>query len=554
MPSGDPTPEEDEHSAIEDAAGEQLGVGRWDRPLIFRETAAAAVDNDLPYWAILILSGAIATLGLAMNSSAVVIGAMLVAPLLAPIVGLSLALAMGDGRLALQTGAVVLASTLAVILTAALLTELLPFQSITLEISSRIRPTALDLGIAICSGLVGAVVTVARGHRLSAAIPGVAIAVALIPPLGVAGFGMAAGWQRDIIGGSLLLFSANLAGIVLSAVGLFLLIGMHRQPVVEAAREWHAQSTPHGLARWVIRPRWAGRLDVFGSAPARGALVVVFAGALAVPLTGTLRQVAREIRVQRAVDSAEALLEVPGVTSVLARQLTFEEVGTRAHVRVATTEWVGEARRAEFERHASDLANEPIRLVLEQLPATAGNGEELGSLMGAGEEAPEPSPVVEPLPELLDRAGGRLRAAMLALPFPEGAHPVGAELELSDPQAGASVVVAYTAAEPLHPQSREVLSRALRLALGHPALEVGFRHLSSAPEPLEGEAADAGQVERLSALLERYPLLAVELVAGDSAALEDARTRLREAGFDGARLLTEIDTVPGVRVRLGPRR
>ena len=72
---------EPETNAIEEAAGEQLGVQQWDRPAIFRESADAATDNSLPYWLVLVLSGAIATLGLALNSSAVVIGAMIVAPL-----------------------------------------------------------------------------------------------------------------------------------------------------------------------------------------------------------------------------------------------------------------------------------------------------------------------------------------------------------------------------------------------------------------------------------------------------------------------------------------
>jgi hypothetical protein len=63
----------------------------------------------------------------------------------------------------------------------------LPFHTLTREISSRIHPTTLDLGVAMCSGrLVGALVTIARGQRLSAAIPGVAVAVALIPPIAVA--------------------------------------------------------------------------------------------------------------------------------------------------------------------------------------------------------------------------------------------------------------------------------------------------------------------------------------------------------------------------------
>ena len=190
MPSVDRGKEQDGPRSIEEMAGERLGVERWDRPLIFRDTADAAVDNDLPYWLVLVLSGAIATLGLALDSAAIVIGAMLVAPLLGPIMGLSLAMAVGDSRLALQSFAVVGASLVAVIATAAGLTALLPFHTLTLQISSRIHPTTLDLGVAACSGLVGAVVTVARGRRLSAAIPGVAVAVALIPPLAVAGFGI----------------------------------------------------------------------------------------------------------------------------------------------------------------------------------------------------------------------------------------------------------------------------------------------------------------------------------------------------------------------------
>ncbi|HUF26155.1 MAG TPA: DUF389 domain-containing protein, partial [Gemmatimonadaceae bacterium] len=122
--------------AVEDAAGERLGVRRRDRPSIFREIAETAVDNGLPYWTVLVLSGAIATLGLALDSSAVVIGAMLVAPLVAPIVGLALALAVGDARLAAQSSAVVLGSTVAVVLVAAALTAAIPFETITVEISS----------------------------------------------------------------------------------------------------------------------------------------------------------------------------------------------------------------------------------------------------------------------------------------------------------------------------------------------------------------------------------------------------------------------------------
>jgi uncharacterized hydrophobic protein (TIGR00271 family) len=147
-------------------------LGQWDRPAIFDDVASAATETGWPYWVILVLSAAIATLGLAQDSAAVVIGAMLIAPLLAPIAGLGLALAVGDGRLAVQTALVVALSTAAVVATGALLTVLLPFQTVTAEISARTRPTTLDLAVAVFSGLAGATVSICRGKRLSAAVPG----------------------------------------------------------------------------------------------------------------------------------------------------------------------------------------------------------------------------------------------------------------------------------------------------------------------------------------------------------------------------------------------
>jgi uncharacterized hydrophobic protein (TIGR00271 family) len=158
-----------EDSSLEEAARERLGIEAWDRPLIFRDTAEAATDTRLPYWSMIFLSGAIASLGLALNNAAVVIGAMLIAPLLAPVMGLALALAVGDVRLASQAGIAVIVSTALVIVTAMLLTLVLPFHTFTSEITARTRPTTLDLGIAVFSGLAGVIVSVTRRKGLSAA-------------------------------------------------------------------------------------------------------------------------------------------------------------------------------------------------------------------------------------------------------------------------------------------------------------------------------------------------------------------------------------------------
>jgi uncharacterized hydrophobic protein (TIGR00271 family) len=475
--------------AVEEAASEKLGVGEWDRTAIYRESANTATDNRLPYWAVLTLSGAIATLGLALDSSAVVIGAMLVAPLLAPVVGLALSLAIGDGRLAVQTGAIVLGSTIAVILVGAALTAALPFHTITLEISARTRPTTLDLAIAVFSGLVGAVVTVARRSRLSAAIPGVAIAVALIPPLAVAGFGVGVG-RFDLIRGSLLLYVANLAGIVLSGMMVFLLVGMHRPDVLESARTWHRDAQPHGIAAWAERIRWVRSLGVFRSVWARVGLVFAFAVLLGLPLSESLAQITREARVERAVRTAEQeVFDEPGRASVLGRQVVIGPGGTQVYLRVATTEWFGLEERDEFERSASTRAGEPVRLSLEQLPARGDDLEQLAALIPRQSPRPvqpPPPPPATRLADLLDSARDRLDQAMQVLALPAAVEVVDTELAV-DRAGRAAVRLTYTAPQPMAEQAEEMLVRQLRRAVDLPELELELLYTPLAeaapPEP-----------------------------------------------------------------------
>jgi uncharacterized hydrophobic protein (TIGR00271 family) len=546
MEAEDTETERSEPGAIEEAAGERLGVESWDRPLIFRDAADAAVDNGLSYWLVLLLSGAIATLGLAMNSAAVVIGAMLVAPLLGPIMGLSLALAVGDSRLALQSLAIVGGSILIVIATSAALTAILPFHTLTLEISSRIHPTTLDLGVAVCSGLVGALVTIGRGKRLSAAIPGVAVAVALIPPMSVAGFGMAAGWQTNVIWGALLLLGANLAGIVLSGVVVFLLIGMHRSDVVDAARHWHDHTTLGGLAAWMCRLPGVGRAQVFGSAPGRATLVLAFVAALAIPLTATLREVVREARVRGAVEEAIALLEEDGTTSVLWRNVELGPVSSVVRVRVATTVGVGAEMRDEFSRRATEIAGEPVTLRLEQLPAASGGASALEALLrGSGRDREEESTT---WPETVARAREQLERAAWSLPFPEGAQAIGVVLHVEggDTPIGAdSVDVSYLAPEPLEAQTADVLGTVLRNAVGHPSLRTAFLHVG--PARLEVQQADSSTIIALVALLRRYPSLRVALRSAgdtDSVATATVLDALRSAGVDSVDIERRDDNGP----------
>lgn len=551
-------PHDDDESladAVAETAGEQLGVEAWDRPAIFRETATAAAENGLPYWLVLSLSGGIATLGLALDSAAVVIGAMLVAPLLAPVVGLALSLATGDGKLAVQTGAVVVASTAAVALTAALLALLLPFHTITLQISARIRPSTLDLAVAVFSGLVGAVVTVGRRSRLSAAIPGVAISVALIPPLAVAGFGLGIG-RWDLVRGSMLLYGANLAGIVLSGMIVFLLVGMQRDEVLDAARRFHADREEHGLAGWAGRRRWVRRVGVFRSVWARVGMVAAFTVALGIPLAESLSQIAREARVEGAVtETARELFDVPGRSSILDRQVVFGAGRTQVYLRVATTGWYGAEARERFERAASAQAGEQVRLSLEQLPARGEDLEGLADLLPTREPRPvrpPPPPAPAGIPALLSSARARLDQALEVVSLPAGTRVVG--MELGVPQDGEPVLrVTYASPAPLPPAAEEMLRRQLSRAVELAADEVLLSHLSTAARALEVPGPDTLVLAPVADALRRHPVLRARVTAPDSAAARGAAAWLAGRGIDPARVgVTVAPGAPEPTVRLAP--
>jgi uncharacterized hydrophobic protein (TIGR00271 family) len=540
---------------IVDSATKQLGVKSRDRAAIYREAAEAGTNNRTTYWAVLLLSGAIATLGLALNSSAVVIGAMLVAPLLAPVLGLALALAVGDGRLAIQTAVVVVGSTIGVILIAAALTAVLPFHTVTVEISVRTRPTTLDLAIAVFSGLVGAVVTVDRRSRLSAAIPGVAIAVALIPPLAVAGFGLGTG-RGDLVRGSLLLYAANLAGIVLSGMSVFLLIGMHRAEVLSAARRWHDEAEFHGLAAWAYRLAWVRSLGVFQSPWARIGLVLAFVVALGLPLSRTLAQIARETRIERAVADAErALFDIPGRASILGRQIVFGGDQIHVYVRVATTEWFGPPVREEFERRASMQVGEPVRISLEQLPARGEDIDQLRNLFPGPESRAAAAAALPPaLEELLVSARARLAQAVEDLVLPGGVTFLRTEIATTD-VGDVGVRADYAAAEPLAEQAEEMLRLQLQRGLRMSEFDLAFRHV-----PLETRTIGLGPEDPVLLdvieLLRSYPALHVDILAPEADETTGARTtieRLHSAGIAPERVTAAPGNGPGVQARVGVR-
>ena len=190
------------------------------------------------YFAMLTLSAVIATAGLSANSGAVVIGAMLVAPLMTPIVGIVAAISLNMPRRAAIATAVVVGSTVWTIAVAAGVAATLPANPLGSEVIARTAPDVRDLLVAVAAGIAGTWAT-ARTN-VSSALPGVAVAVALVPPLAAVGLTLEAGEIR-YTEGALLLYVTNLVAMV--GIGAITMVAVGFVPRSLLTRTWHTLGT-----------------------------------------------------------------------------------------------------------------------------------------------------------------------------------------------------------------------------------------------------------------------------------------------------------------------
>ncbi|MBT8427574.1 MAG: DUF389 domain-containing protein, partial [Erythrobacter sp.] len=218
------------------------------------------------YFLMTLMSAGIAILGLLLSSGAVVIGAMLLSPLMSPILGVGFALATGKQKWLRISARSLALGSIAAILFSALIVLVSPLQTVTEEIAARTRPNLLDLMVALFSSIAGSYAMI-RGRE--GTIVGVAIATALMPPLAVVGFGLAT-FNWTVFFGALGLFITNFLTIALTATLMARIYGFRT-----------SLSTRQG---------WFQNVGIF----------VIFV-TMAIPLGLSLRQIAWEANAQRIV-------------------------------------------------------------------------------------------------------------------------------------------------------------------------------------------------------------------------------------------------------------
>lgn len=327
-----------------------LSWRRWWRDAVIGTVDQAAViekrheDGAMSsrYMFMIAMSGGIAILGLLLSSPAVVIGAMLLSPLMGPIMGLGFAMAIGDYSWMRQSAKSLAYGSLMAVALCAFVVFMSPLQTVTSEIAARTRPNLFDLLVALFSALAGAYAMI-RGRE--GTIVGVAIATALMPPLAVVGFGIAT-FNWTVFSGALLLFFTNLMTIALTAAVMARIYG--------------------------FRTTLSDRQTQF-----QNIVIVVSFVALAVPLGYSLRTIAWEANASRQVQ-AQLMNEFDGRARISQLDINFDADPIEVSATVLTPGLIDDAEQRGA-RAMGRILKEPISLTLTQY--------QVGTSKSAAEEA-----------------------------------------------------------------------------------------------------------------------------------------------------------------------
>jgi uncharacterized hydrophobic protein (TIGR00271 family) len=451
----------------QDRIATALGVSRARRI----ERVVAMLDNNARrapgYWIQLFLAMGIATVGLALGSTAVVIGAMLVSPLMGPIVELGMGFAVGSSLLVLRAALRVALSVAGVVLGAAILTLMLPFHEVTGEIAARTAPTALDLLVAVFCALTASYTTVREGADTTAAAAGTAIGIALVPPLCVIGFGLGtASWS--IASGAALLFTANFSAILVFAVVSFLLLGFNQVEAMVLERDYleHDGTETERAAERAHRALRA----LFGSRYGVAMRLVIpldFLAIVYVPLGQALDDVSWEVRVRTSI---RRILDGEEGTRAVQTALSVERQAVALRLLVIGTPEQAERLQRRLEERITKVAGLVPTVSVIAVPDAAARAAAAASESRAG------SPVVAPpgLREAAAHLGEVLRAG-----WPAAAGPlVGWRLALAP--SGEPRVTAHHLGQPLGLAGEQLLARALSGQLGQ-TVRVVDAPLPSAP-------------------------------------------------------------------------
>ncbi len=450
---------------IQDQISVRLGLAPVARTAAVRAMLAPRPGATVGYWLQLMMAAALATLGLALDSTAVVIGAMLIAPLMRPIVELAMGLATGSPSLAVRAGIRAVASIVAVIVAATAIAWLLPFHEVTKELIARTAPSLLDLAVAAACAVVGAYATMFSSSDMASTAAGTSIGISLVPPLCTVGYGISIG-DWEMARGAALLFTANITGIITVAGIVFLVVGFG-QVDVDAAE---LASEPAGIASRLGRniSKASRRLGVFS----RLVLPLLLLAAIFVPLRRAVGELTRRSELRRELEDRLAS------TKLRVAQSAIELDAKGARVRVVIVGDPDAAKQLDRELRALLVRNgetEP-RLSVWAIPDAVS----VGALATRLDDLPPIVPARPVVRGLAEQTPAEVRA-LVARAWP--VHGTGALVSAwLEPASPLRLHIVHLGGE-LGIAGRELLASAVSSAAALEVVEVAL-------EPLEATPAD----------------------------------------------------------------
>lgn len=548
---------------------------------IYRSLLDSVSLADISYWLQVLFSAGIATLGLVLDSPAVIIGAMLISPLMGGILANGLAFAVGDLVLGARAIVNLAVSCVAAIAFAVLIIAPIPFKELTPEIAARTQPNALDLFIALFSGALGSVATAKEPKGVVTSIPGVAIAVALMPPLCVVGYGIGVAISPDIVGtggfqvarGGGLLFLTNLAAITLMSMLVFLALNIGMPEVKSQAREWHDQDPE---SRWVqtllTRLPVTDRLQKIGSLPSRLVVILLPILLLLIPLSQSFQRLQSELAQKEADNRVKRMATtlwqqqfantVSGAPRSYISQLNIAEINNRLRVQLTIltskpyTLDDQQVFKAALARQLGRSTNSLDVQFIEILTASNELLAQLSDPVVPEAAAPEPSPLTVTQAQVnflqtVDSALGRI-----VLPTP--AQPLRHEVSTSV-VAPLTLTIFYLSDRDMSQDAQALLTETLRNRLETPAAQVNWERVPRFPRPVTFDfdlstlsSANQQILNQVGRTLQQQPDLTVDLVARaenqENPIINDNRLKAIQT------LLTQQWQVDGQRInrRTGP--
>lgn len=303
------------------------------------------IDTSAGYFVMLTLANLIALSGLLLNSIAVIIGAMLISPLMGPMLSFGFSFITGDKIIWRKSIKKLSISVTVTILIAALATFISPLNDITNEILSRTTPNLYDLLIAFFAGTAGAAAICTKKNYLTI-VPGVAIATAVIPPLSVTGFGLGIG-NLFIASGGFFLFFTNFVAIVITSCTVFYVYGFR-------------MNAENEMDKTQLRKR-----IVFLS-------IILFA--ISIPLIYTLGKTISDAKLKKDISTTlKASLDKSG-TSRLSDFTYFkkEDGGLEINAVVDTVSYIREADTRPIEKKLENRLQRKVQFNLEQVKVLKG--------------------------------------------------------------------------------------------------------------------------------------------------------------------------------------